>query len=81
MSDRLRPDGKPMRALRALADVNEPITEQTVWLRARRDMLDATTFHAALLDLLVLGYAKRSGRPGGYRYVITDLGRGRLEAS
>lgn len=73
----LTPNGKPMRALRALAKTNpgEPLTEYGVWLVAHRDERDTAAWHSALRVLVARGLAARCGRPGGYEWYITDKGR------
>lgn len=70
----LRPDGKPMRALRVLAMACEPLHEDDVWRQARRPF-DMSMWHAPLRTLVERGLAERTGRRGGYRYSITDAGR------
>ncbi len=73
---RLSENGKPMRALRALAGTNpaEPLTEHGVWRVTRQPESDTTTWHAALATLVAHGLAARTGRRGGYEWYITDAG-------
>lgn len=78
----LRPNGKPMRALRVLAaksDEANPLTEGDVWRLCKADDFDCTTWHAPLATLVKRGLAKRTGRPGGYQWWITDEGKAALE--
>lgn len=77
----LNPNGKPMRALRALHGASpRPIIEQEVWLRARLGEDDTATYHDALNKLVKLGFAERHGRRGGYCYEITAAGIGTVLA-
>lgn len=72
----LKADGKPMRALRALADTTpeQPLTEYGVWLVARRYPDEATAWHSPLATLVARGLAERCGRWGGYEWFITPAG-------
>jgi len=71
----LAANGKAMRALRVLAEATEPFCEEDVWRKARRNGMDTAPWHGALRKLTTRGLAERHGKPGGYRYVITDAGR------
>lgn len=77
----LRPEGKPMRALRVLA-TDPPhgpsgFYELDVHTRASRRG-GTSMWHAALATLVSHGWAERHGKPGGYRWTITDEGRAEL---
>jgi hypothetical protein len=73
----LMSSGKPLRALRALADTNpaEPLTEYGVWSATGRN---GGAWWSALATLVARGLAERTGRTGGYEWFITDAGRALL---
>ena len=80
----LRPNGKPMRALRVLAGPGpherhglSGFYELDIHTRASRNG-STGTWHAALATLVNRGWAARRGEPGGYRWTITDEGRAEL---
>jgi hypothetical protein len=79
---KLQSYGKPMRALRALADTNpgQPLTESGVWLATGRPIINGNVvmWHAALATLVRARLAERVGRRGGYQWYITDAGRALL---
>jgi hypothetical protein len=77
----LKPDGKPMRALRVLRDTKpaRPMSECAVYHRAKHSEMDCGLWHGALATLVARGLAQRGGRPGGYEWWITDAGRELLE--
>lgn len=79
----LRPDGKPMRALAALelTGPDHSRDEAQVHVAARHDPYDYCQWYDALASLVALGYARRIGRPGGYRWFITPAGRSVLRAN
>lgn len=73
----MKPDGKPMRALRALehTDRHYALSEHEVWVAARRDPHEGSVWHDALARLVRCGYAKRTGPRGSYRWFITASGK------
>jgi hypothetical protein len=75
----IKDGANPHRALVALSKETEPIKEDQVWARARRDERDATDFYESLNALRNHNYVVRSGPRGGYRWAITEEGRKRLK--
>lgn len=73
----LKPDGKPMRALRSLHATTpaNPMTEYDVWRMCRRDEHDTSNFHGALATLVEHGLAARCGVRRGYQWYLTDAGQ------
>lgn len=71
---RLKPDGKPMRALRGLGRATGPLDDWEVWVLLGSQGEWAPCSHA-LGRLVALGLAERSGKRGNYRWVITTAGR------
>ena len=74
---RLKPDGKPMRALRALAETTSthPMTEHGVRVRATRNPDTIREWWGPLATLVSRGLAERSGVAGEYVWHITQEGR------
>jgi hypothetical protein len=81
--NKLKPDGKPMRALRVLAEhVGEWLSEYNVAARADDEM--GRFYGDAMLKLVQLGLVRRrwdSADGGRYLYSITFAGEALLSRS
>jgi hypothetical protein len=64
-----------MRALRALAEAELPLTEYDVYLKARDGDGFPKRWHDALATLVARGLAERAGAEREYRWFITAQGR------
>lgn len=77
----LRPNGKPMLALRTIVDSPAPLSEAEVYLEVRSKRLTTmgaameTDFYAALMVLRRRGLIEAAGKQSGVnRYKATDAG-------